>query len=48
MAAVKKFDLIQFAARKVAKNDLKALPPGNNAAALKARLDAIEKILGLM
>lgn len=44
---VKKFDPAKYAAMKKAKNDLRALPPGNNAAAIKARLDQIEKILGL-
>lgn len=45
--SVKKFDPVEFAAKKKAKSDLKSLPSANNATAIKARLDQIEKILGL-
>lgn len=42
-----KFDQVKFDQQKKDRDDLKKLPHGNNQAALKARLDHIEKILGL-
>ena len=42
-----KHDKVKSAQAKKDRDDLKKLPPGNSVVALRARVDLIEKILGL-